>query len=371
MQYLYRISSSYDGFTPQRIGERLIQQMYITYNWREYFDNLERGDIVFTYFTGPRVRKGIYLISKIVKINKDKKVTGRVLRYDQDKSLVNDVDLRAYGHQIFTRPRGTVFVIPPSLRIIFEDLNEILGISEVEIHPNINCPECVGKSRLVCEKCPIMSPNFLIKWEDEVRLQLRKIVEITSPFWIIPRQSHWIKKSISEHPLSQMFYSFKAGYEKYSMLFGLGILQAISYHQGFDVTKFDYILGIPLSPDKKKMEFDRVAELCKIISKGLHVDYRRSCLTLSSAISRKAYKRMDMEHKFRKDYYSFLQISKLDLNNKVVLLIDDVVTDGATLQVAAKKIRDMYPDCQIYAATAGTMAKKKNMTARVIRKYKK
>ena len=80
---------------------------------------------------------------------------------------------------------------------------------------------------------------------------------------------------------------------------------------------------------------------------------------------------MGWGQEFKKDYNQFLQINTPDLNNKVVLLIDDVVTDGATLQVTANKIKDKYPNCQICAATAGIMAKKRNMTARVIRKYKK
>ena len=37
---------------------------------------------------------------------------------------------------------------------------------------------------------------------------------------------------------------------------------------------------------------------------------------------------------------------------------------------AAKKIREKFPNCQIYSATAGIMAKKRNMKADVIKKFK-
>jgi len=52
--YVYRISSSYDGFTPSKIPEK-VSKGYIIYNWLQYFDQVEVGDIVFTYFTGKGV----------------------------------------------------------------------------------------------------------------------------------------------------------------------------------------------------------------------------------------------------------------------------------------------------------------------------
>ena len=78
MKYLYKINSSYDGFTPQKIEERMEKRTFLTFNWREYFDDVELGDIVFTYFIGSNVTKGIYLICKVSKKLGNKKVLGRV-----------------------------------------------------------------------------------------------------------------------------------------------------------------------------------------------------------------------------------------------------------------------------------------------------
>ena len=58
MKYLYKINSSYDGFTPRKIEERMEKSTFLTFNWKEYFDEVELGDIVFTYFIGSTVTKG-------------------------------------------------------------------------------------------------------------------------------------------------------------------------------------------------------------------------------------------------------------------------------------------------------------------------
>lgn len=372
MKYLYKINSSYDGFTPQKIEERLEKDTYLVYNWREYFDDLNKGDIIFTYFTGLGIKKGIYLISKISEIKKDKRVIGRVLRYDLQEPLIPPDEFKKYSNQILTRPIGSVYVIPPSLDITFEDIQTKVTISEIEIEAKIDCYTCFKKNTFNCESCSIFDPDFLIKWDNEASLKIPNIEEITSPFWIIPRQSHWIKKTITEHPISDMFYSFKSGYRYYSRLFAFGIIKAIDSHPRLRKVSFDYILGIPLSPDKKKYgEFDRVAELCKIISREMNITYLKNGLSLSDPISRRRYKWLGKARDFLRDYYEYLKINTPQLDDKKILLIDDVITDGATLNSTSRKISDAYPASQIYAATAGIMAKKNNMSLEVIQKFRK
>ena len=372
MKYLYKINSSYDGFTPQKIEERLEKDTYLVYNWREYFDDLNKGDIIFTYFTGPGVREGVYLISKISEIKSDKHVIGKVLRHNLQEPLILPEDFKKYSAQILTRPIGSVYVIPPSLDIAFEDIKRKVTISEIEIKAKVNCFTCFKDNTFLCKSCSIFDTNFLIKWDNEVSLKIPKIKEITSPFWIIPRQSHWIKKTITEHPISDMFYSFKSGYEYYSRLFAFGILKAINIHPRFKRVEFNYILGIPLSPDKiKHGEFDRVAKLCKILSQEMNVRYLEDGLLLSESISRRYYKLLGKEKDFSKDYYNYLKLKTPTLNNKTILLIDDVITDGTTLKTTSRRIKDSYPESQIYAATGGVMAKKNNMTVEVVQKFRK
>ena len=375
MKFLYKINSSYDGFTPQKIEERLHQGFYLVYNWKEYFDNVEKGDLVFTYFVGKGVKKGIYLIAKVSEIKKGKIVIGKVLRYDVEQPLIPQQEFKKYEDKILTRPIGSVYVIPSSLDIIFEDIKKEVIISEIDIKKCADCYTCYRNKTFDCKNCVLLNPNYIIKWDEEVSTSIRKISnikEITSAFWIIPRQSHWMRRTITQHPISEMFYDFKSGYHYYSNLFAFGILKAIDYHPRFKV-KFDYILGIPLSPDKRKSgEIDRVAKLCEIVSRELKIDYLSNGLTLKKPISRRSYKLDGLsDYDFSRDYYNYLDLNTPNLNDKTILIIDDVITDGVTLKTTAKKISDEYYNVSIYAATAGIMAKKRNMTISTIQKFSK
>ena len=368
MKYLYKINSIYDGFTPQKIEERMEKNTFLTFNWKEYFDEVELGDIVFTYFTGSTITKGIYLICKVSKKLDNKKVLGRVLRYDQKEPLISPSEFTKYEGNIITRPIGSVYVIPSFLDIAFEDLRKKVTISEIEIEEEANCYRCETKN---CTDCSLLKPNFLIKWDNEVALEIPRVEQVVAPFWIIPRQSHWMKKTITEHPISRIFYDFKSGYQAYSRLFAFGIQKAIENDPRFNNIQFDFILGVPLSPEKKKNnELDRVSELCKVLSVETKIPYFPEGLSLTTHITRREYKRMG-KSTFEADYYASLKIDiEVSLREKTILIIDDVMTDGVTLSVISKKIKDSQPDCHIYGATAGIMAKVDNMSINAYEKFR-
>lgn len=180
-----------------------------------------------------------------------------------------------------------------------------------------------------------------------------------------------MKISYSQHVPSRIFYAFKSGYELYANLFAEGIINAIENDSRFRTLKFNYIINIPLSPDKiENGELDRVDSICTKLSKMLGVSYLRNALILSSPISRRVYRWRSQNVKFDNDYYEKL-VWKIDLSldNKIILIVDDVVTDGRTLKTFARKIHSRYPRAILYAATGGIMAKKRNMTWQTIRQY--
>lgn len=368
MKYLYKINSTYDGFTPQKIEERLEKGTFLIFNWKEYFDEVELGDLVFTYFTGGGVTKGIYLVCKVSKKLDNKKVLGRVIKYEQEEPLISPSEFAKYENDIITRPIGSVYVIPSFLDIALEDLRKKFTISEIEIKNTANCYRCETKK---CAECALLNPNFLIKWDTEVALKIPLIEQVVAPFWIIPRQSHWMTKTITEHPISRIFYDFKSGYKAYAALFAFGIMKAIENDPRFNGVRFDFILGVPLSPEKKKNnELDRVSELCRILSNELKIPYLPDGLSLTAHITKRECRRLE-KTTFEPDYYAGLKIDvPVSLNNKTVLVIDDVMTDGPTLKVISKKIKDSYPDCHIYGAAAGIMAKQDNMTYNAYEKFR-
>lgn len=368
MNYLYKINPLYDGFTPQKIEERMANG-FLEYNWKEYFDEINKGDIIYTFFIGRNIKKGIYAIAKVYEKYQDKKVKAKVLYHD-NTPLIEPSEFRRYESEIITRPFGSVYVIPPSLDVTFERIKKDIIISEIEIGENVRCEDCV-KTKLFCHNCPLFKKKFLIKWDNEVDLNIPYAEKIIAPFWILPRQSHWIKINLTDHPPSKIMYSFKSGYKTYALPLALGIVKAIQTSTHFKNIRFDFILGVPLSPTKKQnKEIDRVAEICKILEKELNVPYLENTLQLLNHISRKEWKWLGRQGSFVKDYYNALKIdTTLNLDDKSILLVDDIITDGATLKSTCKKIKDTFNNCKIYIATGCITAKKNNMKYDVIQKF--
>ena len=373
MYYLYRINSGYDGFTPKEIPRRIENKRYLTYNWKQYFDQVTRGDIVFTYFFGRKVSRGIYLISKAVKLLGRNKVKAKVLDYDRKEPIIPQEEFAKYSRYIFNRPRGSVFVIPPFLESIFDRILQKRVSSDIEISEEIDCYTCFEKNSFPCERCSIFDRDYLINWEKEVKLHIPGYVRVISPFWIIPKQSHWTRTSIRKHVISKIFYSFKSGYTLYIRLFARGIIKAIKNDPVAKQVKFDYMLGIPLSPKKKKEgEIDRVRLVCLELSKLTGIKYLPKGLTLSKHISRKEYRYYYSDRKFINQFQKRLKLDiKKSLKKKNVLIIDDVITDGKTLQATCEKIKGRYPNCCLYAATCGIMAKKRNVLPPIVKKFER
>lgn len=368
MYYVYRINSSFDGFTPKIIENRLVDDHYLIYNWNQYYDQLERNDIVFTYFTGRGVRQGIYLISRISDMLGNKRARGKVITYEKEAPILTRNDLDDEYDRIFTRPRGSVFVIPPISELFFDRILEKEVISDVQILDKVDCENCFERENFDFHGCPIFGREYMINWDQEADISISGYEDVISPFWIHPKQSWWMKTSWKEHMVSRLFYTLKSGYELYVNLFAEGIIIAIETNSRFRNLDFNYIINVPLSPDKKEAgELDRVDEICKILADALKVQYIRNGLVLTHRISRRDYKRRGLNHRFRTDYFRFLSWgARCSLDSKNVLVVDDVITDGKTLATVAKKIHQLFPNANLYAASCGLMAKVRNMTRRAI-----
>lgn len=212
----------------------------------------------------------------------------------------------------------------------------------------------------------------MINWTKEVDLRILGLSNIVSPFWILPRQSWWMKLSYSQHIISRIFYAFKSGYDLYARLFAEAIIIAIERNDCFKKVKFDFVTNVPLSPEKKAAgELDRVDLVCSILNLILGLPYLKDALVLSKPISRREYKfRGKSSSEFSGDYFRFLEWNmKQSLDDKRILVVDDVITDGKTLTTFAKKVHEKYPKAQLYVATCGVMAKMRNMTPLSIRRY--
>lgn len=371
MYWIYRISSSFDGFTPTEIPNRIIDSKYLVYNWAQYFDQVARNDIVFTYFRGKGVTAGIYLISRVTKVNPNRDVIGKIIEYTTKEPLILNNQYEKERGYIFNRPRGSVFIIPPQAEPFFHEIVTGEVTSEIEIFDTINCVKCeMGNDY---RRCPIFGIENMINWEREVNFNNPIFKDIIAPFWILPKQSWWMKQSWGEHLISRFFYAFKSGYSAYAKLFSEGISISLERDNRFSDVDFDFLINVPLSPDKiKSGEYDRVDNICQIMTDELDINYAKNMLYLKKPISRRTYKISGLNSKFSEHYFKFLTWNNDEnWDDKNILIVDDVITDGNTITTFGKKIKKRYPDVNLFAATCGIMAKMKNMTYNTRKKYER
>ncbi len=99
----------------------------------------------------------------------------------------------------------------------------------------------------------------------------------------------------------------------------------------------DYIVPVPLHPKKlKKRGYNQVTTFGKQLSKIMKIPYKTGVLIRTSAT-----KTQTLKHRFERfsnTATKFYVEDTLVFNNKHILLIDDVITTGATLEACCREI---------------------------------
>lgn len=102
--------------------------------------------------------------------------------------------------------------------------------------------------------------------------------------------------------------------------------------------RFDLVTIVPINNTRKYSRgFDHIAQLCKACNikytDTLKCDYRE--------------KQSKLHKKREKHKFSIIDNLNLEKYPKKILLIDDVITSGNTLESCAKVLNDRFPDAEI------------------------
>ena len=142
---------------------------------------------------------------------------------------------------------------------------------------------------------------------------------------------HFEKRGITQHILHNLKYK---GQENISAFFGKWLGQELD-----DIPEYkniDMVIPVPLHKQKFKIRgYNQVAGFGKEIALALNVDYRDDILLKVSKTSSQVFKsrflRVQEEGVFTVENTS-------EIENKHILLVDDIVTTGATLENCALQL---------------------------------
>ena len=349
MRFIFKIYSGYDGFSPKRIRERLLDGRHLRLGWKKYIEVVEPGHEVCVYFHGPhRFEPGVYIRGFVSKVQVDsEEVWLRVRGYRVDEPLTEpDVSARISG--VVAQRGRQVFLYP---RLWDSDPNcTVASVAD----------SCAQR---LCDTCPnwqhlrLIGPRSIV-WPH--RLNPETLTAFVPSYWVIPSRCFLhtlgtISRRVQE--TSDLFMRFKVGEEALAYPLARGMYEAL---RSKGLLEFDAIVPVPLSPDKKQLgELHRTKTLSRELARLLGTRIRDR-LRLKTAVSKRRLRGSGglSARQFERTYSAELELEgRLGRPNRV-LLVDDVCTEGSTLKCAAEALRTVCPDTDIVATTAGQMIMK-------------
>lgn len=225
-------------------------------------------------------------------------------------------------------------------------LNDIKSLFFPEICLGCNYFLLSGE-KTICTKCRHVLPvtNFHTIEENPVKKVFYGRVAIenaTSFMW-------FHKNSVAQQLIHNLKYR---GFEEIGAFIGewYGCELSGSPHY----KKIDLVLPVPLHPKKlKKRKYNQVAEFARCISEIMGATYRDDILIQTQKTTSQTKKsRVDRWHE-RKNAFKITKGS--NFKDKHILLVDDVITTGATIEACAKVLKT-YQNCKVSIATIAITA---------------
>lgn len=117
----------------------------------------------------------------------------------------------------------------------------------------------------------------------------------------------------------------------------LAELLASELTKKIDYTTVDYIIPVPIHPKKLKTRgYNQLTKLGEKLSKRLNITFQENLL--SKKHSSETQTKKNKLNRWKNAQESFELIDNTFLENKTILLIDDVITTGATLEACANEL---------------------------------
>jgi ComF family protein len=214
----------------------------------------------------------------------------------------------------------------PLLQKIFSDAAHLF-------YPH-NCTGCgsdlIGRNNLLCTKCIADLPHT--NFEKYSNNMVERIFWGRMPLKAAHAEFYFSKGQLIQHLIHELKYNNNKEIGIY-----LGEYTGKNLLQSSRFTNIDYIVPLPLFPDK---EFRRGYNQAEIICNGMSVSMNVPVMARNVTRNRntETQTRKQRAQRWENVAGSFNITDTAVLTGKNILLVDDVITTGATLEACASEI---------------------------------
>lgn len=188
----------------------------------------------------------------------------------------------------------------------------------------------VDKEVYVCTDCRHNLPvtNYHFSDDNSVKKVLYGRVELENATSLL----HFHKKGMVQHLLHGLKYR---GYEDIGVFLGRWLgneLKAIENYKHIDV-----VVPVPLHKKKlKKRGYNQVEKFGQEIARALNVPYIDTVLLKTTSTKTQVFKERIARWNNNNEIFSITNLE--DITNKHILLVDDIITTGATIEACANEL---------------------------------
>jgi ComF family protein len=135
-----------------------------------------------------------------------------------------------------------------------------------------------------------------------------------------------------------MIHAFKFEY-MHSMVSGLSKYLVLAYEQYYTHEQIDLILPVPLHKSRlRQREFNQAHLLAKHFADDVRIPLRDGLVVRNRSTQPQSHLKPDERMKNVKDAFSIRNPD--EVNGKTILIIDDIVTTGSTVNEMSKVLRE-------------------------------
>lgn len=216
-----------------------------------------------------------------------------------------------------------------------------------------NCACCeqvlVANEQVICTTCRNDLPltNSHLSNENPVKKLFYGRASIENAMSLLIFQ----KKGITQRLMHSLKYK---GNEEVGSVLGEWV--ALNLEQTFWHSELDMVVPVPLHKKRfRERGYNQVEGFGKAIARRLEIPYNDKCLLKTRGVETQVFKNLaarfkNVEHSFR---ITEKQKERKKLEGKHLLLVDDIITTGATLETCANCLLEI-PGTKVSVATMAT-----------------